>query len=162
MKRTTLLAVLGKLLQPSILLMAALASVAVLDSEAMNAQSVTIVKDRNTAISKQAQNLALIPVKYQPHLSSAQERILYLNTVMHGPVAGSKIDGPQAATLAPAAALPAGPIPGPYLRVSDPRLDYGNSVMTSFTQSETSSAWCGNTVVVGYNDSGAFARALQA
>jgi len=30
--------------------------------------------------------------------------------------------------------------------------------MTSFTQSETSSAWCGNTVVAGYNDSGAFAR----
>jgi hypothetical protein len=33
-----------------------------------------------------------------------------------------------------------------------------NSVTTGFTQSETSSAWCGNTIVAGYNDSGAFLR----
>lgn len=33
-----------------------------------------------------------------------------------------------------------------------------NSAMAGFTQSETSAAWCGNTVVAGYNDSGAFAR----
>jgi len=51
-----------------------------------------------------------------------------------------------------------GPGPGGTIRVSDPSLDFANSVMSSFTQSETSSAWCGNTVVVGYNDSGAFAR----
>src|SRR5256885_9092316 len=59
--------------------------------------------------------------------------------------------------VAPFAAIP-GPGPGGTIRVSDPRLDFANSVITSFTQSETSSAWCGNTVVVGYNDSGAFAR----
>jgi hypothetical protein len=158
MKRTTMLFANGKLLQTSALLLAAFTIAVILIPVPLSAQSVTVVKDRSTAISKQAQNLSLIPVQYQPHLSSAQERLLYLNTVMHGPAAGPKIDAAQTASLAPARALPAGPIPGPYLRVSDPRLDYGNSVMTSFTQSETSSAWCGNTVVVVYNDSGAFAR----
>jgi hypothetical protein len=123
-----------------------------------SAQSVTIVKNRNTAISKQAQNLAMIPIQHQQLLSSAQERILYLNTVMQGPPGSSGKTSSVAAAAAIAQAAPTGPIPGPYLRVSDPRLDFGNSVMTSFTQSETSSAWCGNTVVVGYNDSGAFAR----
>ena len=122
-----------------------------------SAQSVTAVKNRRAAISKQAQNLAMIPVQHQRLLSSAQQRILYLNTVMQGPARNSKTAG-VAAAPAIAQAPPSGPIPGPYLRVSDPRLDHGNSVMTSFTQSETSSAWCGNTVVVGYNDSGAFAR----
>ncbi len=48
--------------------------------------------------------------------------------------------------------------PGGVLRVSDPGLDFQASVMQGFTQSETSTAWCGNTVVVGYNDSGAFVR----
>ena len=39
-------------------------------------------------------------------------------------------------------------------RVSDPFLDFLFSVMSGFTQSETSTAWCGSTVVVGFNDSG--------
>jgi len=62
-----------------------------------------------------------------------------------------------AAALAPLAPIP-GPGPGGTTRVSDPSLDFATSVMSSFTQSETSSAWCGNSVVAGYNDSGAFAR----
>jgi hypothetical protein len=48
--------------------------------------------------------------------------------------------------------------PGGTTRVSDPALDFMTSVMEGFTQSETSTAWCGNNVVVGYNDSGAFLR----
>jgi hypothetical protein len=48
--------------------------------------------------------------------------------------------------------------PGGVPRVSDPALDFLTSVAEGFTQSETSSAWCGNSVIVGYNDSGAFLR----
>lgn len=48
--------------------------------------------------------------------------------------------------------------PGGVTRVSDPALDFLTSVMEGFTQSETSTAWCGSNVVVGYNDSGAFLR----
>jgi hypothetical protein len=40
--------------------------------------------------------------------------------------------------------------------VSNPSTDFLFSVMTGFTQSETSTAWCGNSVVVGFNDSGSF------
>lgn len=39
-------------------------------------------------------------------------------------------------------------------QVSDPGTDVLFSSFAGFTQSETSSAWCGNTVVVGFNDSG--------
>ena len=48
--------------------------------------------------------------------------------------------------------------PGGVPSVSDPALDFLTSVVEGFTQSETSTAWCGNSVVVGYNDSGAFMR----
>ena len=61
----------------------------------------------------------------------------------------------KAALLAPVE-LAAGP--GGVPRVSDPALDFLTSVLEGFTQSETSTAWCGNSVVVGYNDSGAFLR----
>jgi hypothetical protein len=61
----------------------------------------------------------------------------------------------KAALLAPVE-LAAGAGGAP--RVSDPALDFLTSVVEGFTQSETSTAWCGNSVIVGYNDSGAFLR----
>ena len=48
-----------------------------------------------------------------------------------------------------------GPVP-----VSDAGLDYVFSRFSGFTQSETSSAWCGDNIVVGYNDSGADIRSF--
>lgn len=48
-----------------------------------------------------------------------------------------------------------GPVP-----VSDASLDYVFSRFAGFTQSETSSAWCGDNIVVGFNDSGADIRAF--
>jgi len=42
--------------------------------------------------------------------------------------------------------------------VNDASLDYEFTRFSGFTQSETSSAWCGDSVVVGFNDSGAFVR----
>jgi hypothetical protein len=41
-------------------------------------------------------------------------------------------------------------------QVSDPSTDLSFSRMAGFTQSETSTAWCGHNVVVAYNDSGSF------
>ncbi|MBZ5617002.1 MAG: hypothetical protein LAO23_23640 [Acidobacteriia bacterium] len=46
----------------------------------------------------------------------------------------------------------------PLIPVSDSSLDYLFSRISGFTQSETSTAWCGNNVVVGFNDSGADVR----
>jgi hypothetical protein len=45
-------------------------------------------------------------------------------------------------------------------RVSNPSIDFVLSIMAGFTQSETSTAWCGNNVVVGFNDSGSFYESL--
>jgi hypothetical protein len=41
-------------------------------------------------------------------------------------------------------------------RVSNPATDFVLSQQTGFTQSETSTAWCGDNAVVGFNDSGSF------
>jgi hypothetical protein len=45
-------------------------------------------------------------------------------------------------------------------RVSNPATDFVLSQTAGFTQSETSTAWCGNIVVVGYNDSGSLLETL--
>jgi hypothetical protein len=46
-------------------------------------------------------------------------------------------------------------------RVSNPAQDI-YSVLAGFTQSETHTAWCGDNVVVGFNDSGSFFESLVA
>jgi hypothetical protein len=53
-------------------------------------------------------------------------------------------------TVSPALA----PLPGGIIRASNPSTDVAFSSFGGFTQSETSTARCGNAVVVGYNDSG--------
>jgi hypothetical protein len=69
-------------------------------------------------------------------MSNARAKLLAIANVAHG-------------TLSHAA--------GP-LMVNDPNFDYDTTRFTGFTQSETSSAWCGNNIVVGFNDSAAFAH----
>jgi hypothetical protein len=44
--------------------------------------------------------------------------------------------------------------------VSNPANNFSFSRLTGFTQSETSTAWCGNNVVVGFNDSGSFPESV--
>jgi hypothetical protein len=44
--------------------------------------------------------------------------------------------------------------------VNDASTDFTRSVLTGFTQSESSTAWCGDTVVVGFNDSGSLLETL--
>jgi hypothetical protein len=46
--------------------------------------------------------------------------------------------------------------PGAPAPINDPQLDLQLSRLAGFTQSESSSAWCGNAVVTGFNDSAAF------
>jgi hypothetical protein len=49
---------------------------------------------------------------------------------------------------------------GRRIQVNDPTTDFTRSIVTGFTQSETSTAWCGDTVVVGFNDSGSLLETL--
>src|SRR5262249_13873624 len=61
---------------------------------------------------------------------------------------------------APAAGLP--PLPGAgTTRVSNARLDFTRSVTTGFTQSGTATAWCADSLVIGYNDSGSLLETME-
>src|SRR5262245_800803 len=73
--------------------------------------------------------------------------------------------GEEAARVAPAARTPEPastehPEHGQRIRVNDPNTDFTRSIVAGFTQSETSTAWCGDTVVVGFNDSGSILETL--
>jgi hypothetical protein len=46
------------------------------------------------------------------------------------------------------------------VQVSDPGTDFAFSLQTGFTQSETSTAWCGSHIVVGFNDSGSIPESI--
>ena len=70
---------------------------------------------------------------------------------------GDGTDSETLAKLQAALASNSNPTPlavslGP-IRVSSPSTDFLLSVMGGFTQSETSTAWCGSSVVTGFNDS---------
>jgi hypothetical protein len=114
-----------------------------------------------------ANRLNSLPPQQRRLLSSGMHRLLQFDAALNE--SHSKLDDGEtftipkmAATARSFAATLASPVPGPgaggTIAVSDPRLDYVDAVTAGFTQSETSSARCGNNVVAGYNDSGAFAR----
>jgi hypothetical protein len=120
--------------------------------------------DKKAFLKKYLDASAKMPAKHKELLSAGYQNFLHVAAAVNAShlKAGIGDDGGllnnAAAVRAPQAhqLLSAGP--GGTIRVSNPALDYVDSVMTGFTQSETSSAWCGNTIVAGYNDSGAFLR----
>jgi hypothetical protein len=107
-----------------------------------------------------------IPPRLQKALSSGSLNALQLSTAWPN-IQQSLGQGDNAAKLAQIQAalqgrhrsasrvVSAGPIP-----VSDPSTDFLFSLHTGFTQSETSTAWCGSNLVVGFNDSGSFFESL--
>jgi hypothetical protein len=120
-----------------------------------------------------------IPAKAQKLLSSGTQNVLNVATWMNSPHPKGGDDGPtftvgpqgldtasgvkaqsklKAQAAAHSAAVQAECDRDGLSRVSDPNLDFQTSVVAGMTQSETSSGWCGDTVVAGYNDSGAFLR----
>src|SRR5262249_15541496 len=62
------------------------------------------------------------------------------------------------ATVTPGQA--AGKAHGQRIRVNDQATDFTLSIVTGFTQSETGTAWCGDNVVIGFNDSGSLLETL--
>jgi hypothetical protein len=129
--------------------------------------------DRKTLLKKFLEASNKIPARQKKLLSSGMQNFLALATEMTSPHVKSGIgdDGgtfngllrvPAAHNaIRASAAFAASPVgPGGTIRISNPNLDFVNSVVSGFTQSETSTAWCGNTIVAGYNDSGAILRTL--
>jgi hypothetical protein len=90
------------------------------------------------------------------HLSRGMQNYLrYANAVVNGTAPSTT--NPATASLSRPLnhRLLSDPGPGGTILVSDPALDPATQ---GYTQSTTSSAWCGNAVVVGYQDTGAFFR----
>ena len=126
--------------------------------------------DQKKALLKQVLDAsAKIPASQKQLLSAGTQNFLHLADQLNTPYTKPGIGGDggilnssatvsaqaRAGLLAPIE-LAAGP--GGTIQVSDPALDFLTSVLAGFTQSETSTAWCGNSVVVAYNDSGAYLR----
>jgi hypothetical protein len=124
-------------------------------AQAASAQTLQQRLDAVSAHMTQLQNfVAKLPASERGKLSSGTQHQLYTAQQwdqMTAPItrSGAALNAPlQGQPFAPSAPLPFG-------EVSDPGTDLV-SRMTGFTQSETSTAWCGSNVLVTYNDSGSF------
>ena len=85
------------------------------------------------------------------HLSSGLQNYLRLaNAAVNGTATKPSGNAPQKTPWQSGASFAGGAI-----AVSNPVLDAGSQ---GYTQNTTSSAWCGSSVVVGYQDTGAFLR----
>jgi hypothetical protein len=91
-------------------------------------------------------------------LSSAGQNLIHLASVWEKQGARPRETLNRPAQLRNASTHPAAP--GGLIPVSDPSNDFAFSVLTGFTQSETSTAWCGSHVVVGFNDSGSIPESV--
>jgi DNA-binding transcriptional regulator of glucitol operon len=105
---------------------------------------------------KQIKDLAAqMPSSARDRLSSSAQHLLRIaarwddlqNTLAQSAASQNRLNGhgfsPQSGTL-------------PIGEVNDPGTDLVLSRMAGFVQSETSTAWCGQNVLVAYNDSGSF------
>jgi hypothetical protein len=116
--------------------------------------------------SEQARKLfEALPPQHRRVLSGSAQN--FLNLAMRGGEIGGELgQGLANRSLAPSPsgggktqALPLSATvgsPQQLIPVNDPSTDFSFGVLSGLTQSETSTAWCGNTVVVGFNDSGSF------
>lgn len=127
-------------------------------------ERVTAIQEKTANLNHQA--IGKLPPQLRNALSGGALNYLHFATAWEnikrsfgeGPDAQSNLAQIQAALEksrnAPGLAS-TGPIP-----VSDPGADFLFSLESGFTQSETSSAWCGGGVVVGFNDSGSVFESL--
>lgn len=124
--------------------------------------------DRKVLLKKFLDASDKIPAHHKKLLSSGMQNFLHYAAAVNASHSKTADDGGtlnvsgRALSAAVKGASPFAGIsaagPGGTVGVSNPALDFVGSIMTGFTQSETSSAWCGNAIVAGYNDSGAVLR----
>jgi hypothetical protein len=110
------------------------------------------------------QNISKLPPRFQKALSGgAQNMLAAAQALQHMPPTPDqdKLAALKAALESRRASVStsyssgSGPIP-----VNDPSTDLLYSLLEGMTQSETSTAWCGSGVVVGFNDSGSVLETL--
>lgn len=100
-----------------------------------------------------------IPEKKRGTLSAGAQNLLALtrDTQIHEfPGGGDERRSKATAAPSPSVGADRDHEGGSVTRASDPSTDFVLAQLIGFTQSETSTAWCGRNVVVGFNDSGSF------
>jgi hypothetical protein len=108
-----------------------------------------------TQLSQVKKLLGQLPETQRRLLSSGAQNMLQIAERFDQVAQG--LESPQVfpvSSNAPTTLSP-GPVP-----VSNQSTDFLFSVLAGFTQSETSTAWCGSNIVVGFNDSGSFYESL--
>lgn len=110
--------------------------------------------DSRVALKKFVEATNQLSPNVRKHLSAGMQNYLRYAAAI---VNGSTPQGIQVQAFSEASvnAAQTNSGPGGTIQVSNPALDPAKE---GFTQSTTSSAWCGNSVVVGYEDTGAFLR----
>jgi hypothetical protein len=128
-----------------------------LGAGAASAQTLQQRLDATSAHMKRFQELsARLSASQKGKLSSSAQHLL--RAAAQWDEMQQTITRSAASLNAPLKGKPFNPKSGPLQNgaVSDPSTDLLISRMAGFTQSETSTAWCGRNVVVAYNDSGSF------
>jgi hypothetical protein len=110
--------------------------------ERVKALTQSLPRPQRQGLSGGLQNLIVLAERWNK---------ITLNLTQQSTGIGREIELP---VLAPA------PLSAPQ-QVSDPSTDVGFSSFAGFTQSETSTAWCGDNLVVGFNDTGSFFESLS-
>ena len=117
----------------------------------------TTAQDHSRSVVESREELAIsrkIGLDQRAHLSTAANNLLYLtesralNRINSSPAAQQAIRQQMARTLPRTAAAGSHLVP-----VNDADFDFLLSRLAGFTQNGSSNAWCGQNIVVGYNDS---------
>jgi hypothetical protein len=110
-----------------------------------------------------------LPEKHQKHVSGAALNLMHTakewdqmeERMREGSLRPGQVrPGSLTSDLSGAKSSEASSNSSKLIPVSDPSNDFAFSVVTGFSQSETSTAWCGNNVVVGFNDSGSLPESI--
>ena len=144
--------------------MAPVAALLVLWFSGDNARGQAVSPERLSAIRTQLSDvkklLDRLPAQTRRHLSSGAQNTLQL--AEHWDEIELALEtGPVGTLMQRRFALPVGRAAlDDVIPVSNPATDFLFSILGGFTQSETSTAWCGNNLVVGFNDSGSLLESI--
>lgn len=117
--------------------------------------------DRKVPLKKLLDGVNRLSPEVRKHLSPGMQNYLRYadalvnHSVTSGSMRSQTLSSSQASSSRSTQPSQSSSGPGGTVRVSDPALDPARK---GYTQTTTSSAWCGNSVVVGYEDTGAFFR----
>ena len=118
------------------------------------------LKALNTRLQQQLKTYNRFPAALRQAMdgnSNAAHFAVALKNI--SPALAKPMTRPALASLVRSQLAAAAPASG-VSSVSEPSTDLDFSSLAGFTQSETSTAWCGNSVVVGFNDSGSLFQTL--